>query len=58
MPVILDAQNYGRWLGGDSLAGELQAMLHPYPHEPMIAYPIGQAIGNVKNDRPELVLAI
>jgi hypothetical protein len=31
------------------------ALLQPYPHASMRVYPIGSAIGNVKNDGPELI---
>jgi putative SOS response-associated peptidase YedK len=55
--VILDPGDYARWLGEQPVtADELQALLRPYPHEPMRIYPIGAAIGSVKNDGPELII--
>jgi putative SOS response-associated peptidase YedK len=34
---------------------ELKAMLKPFPSERMSVWPIGKAVGNVKNDAPDLV---
>jgi putative SOS response-associated peptidase YedK len=59
MPVILEPVDYGRWLGEEpATAEELKALLRPYPIEPLRLYPISQAIGNVKNDGPDLVAPI
>jgi putative SOS response-associated peptidase YedK len=56
MPVILDPGDYGRWIGEEpASADELQALLRPYPHDQMRIYPVGAAIGSVKNDGPELI---
>ncbi|MDB5405357.1 MAG: hypothetical protein JWL84_269 [Rhodospirillales bacterium] len=58
MPMILEPEDYRRWLGEEEAsADELQALLRPYPHESMRVYPIGPAIGNVKNEGPELIEA-
>jgi putative SOS response-associated peptidase YedK len=57
MPVILDPADFPRWLGDEEATpDELRALLRPYPAEPIRAYPIGQRIGNVKNDGPELIV--
>jgi putative SOS response-associated peptidase YedK len=32
-----------------------EALLRPFPPEPIEAYPVGKAVGNVKNKGPELV---
>lgn len=56
MPVILDPGDYVRWLGERPVtSNELQEMLRPYYGKPMKATKIGPRIGNVKNERPELV---
>jgi putative SOS response-associated peptidase YedK len=57
MPVILEPEDYARWLGEEpASAQELRALLRPYPAEPMRIYPIGQAIGNVRNEGPDLIV--
>jgi putative SOS response-associated peptidase YedK len=59
MPVILAPDDYPRWLGEEPASAEaLRALLRPYPAEPMRVYPIGPAIGNVKNEGPALIEAI
>jgi putative SOS response-associated peptidase YedK len=59
MPVILEPEDYGRWLGEEEAsADDLRSLLRPYPYEPMRVYPIGPAVGNVKNEGPELIAPI
>jgi putative SOS response-associated peptidase YedK len=56
MPVILPPTAWPLWLGEeDAGPKELFALLQPYPAELMRAYPIGSAVGNVKNDEPGLL---
>jgi putative SOS response-associated peptidase YedK len=56
MPVILPREAWRLWLGETpASAAELLALLQPYPAERMRAYPIGRAVGNVKNDDPRLL---
>ena len=56
MPVILPPAAWPLWLGEtDAPAEELLALLVPYPAELMRVYPIGPAVGNVRNDTPELL---
>jgi putative SOS response-associated peptidase YedK len=56
MPVILPPQAWPLWLGEeDASPKELFALLQPYPAELMRAYPIGRAVGSVKNDNAELL---
>lgn len=56
MPVILEPQNYGRWLGEEETEPvRLLMMLKPYPADAMRAFPIGSRIGNVRNDDPSLI---
>lgn len=53
MPVILPPEAWPVWLGEtDAPAEELLATLVPYPAERMRVYPIGPAVGNVRNDEP------
>jgi putative SOS response-associated peptidase YedK len=56
MPVILPPAVWPLWLGEAEVdPEELFALLQPYPAELMRAYPIGPAVGNVKNDEPSLL---
>src|SRR5437868_6563105 len=55
MPVILPPEAWRRWLGEEVVdSDELLALLRPYPAELMRAYPVGLAVGNVRNNGPEL----
>ena len=55
MPVIIPRKDYERWLAPcepDRLPVDL---LRPYPVEEMTAWKVIAAVGNVRNDRPELI---
>jgi putative SOS response-associated peptidase YedK len=54
MPVILDPQDYERWLDPSfDEIGSLQAMLAPYPAAAMTAYPVSNIVNSPKNNSPE-----
>src|SRR5437763_186669 len=56
MPVILPPVAWPLWLGeSEASPEELLALLRPYPAELMRVYPIGPAVGNVRNDEPGLL---
>ena len=56
MPVILSPEDYDAWMDPDLQDPErLKAFLRPYPAERMWAYPVGTAVSNPKNDKPELM---
>jgi putative SOS response-associated peptidase YedK len=56
MPVILPQATWPLWLGAaEASLDELLALLVPYPAVLMRTYPIGKAVGNVKNDEPGLL---
>jgi putative SOS response-associated peptidase YedK len=56
MPIILAKSDWSLWLGEDEASpADLFALLRPFPAEVMRAYPIGPAVGNVKNDNPALL---
>jgi len=56
MPVILPHAAFGAWLGEVEAAPEdLCAMLKPFPPKLMTCWPVSKAVGNVRNDYPELV---
>lgn len=56
MPVILAEAAWPGWLGEVSAAeDELKALLVPFPAAQMVAWPVTRDVGNVKNNRPDLV---
>jgi putative SOS response-associated peptidase YedK len=56
MPVILDPVDYGKWLGEEEVGQTaLLELLRPAPADRMECFPIGAAIGNVKNNAPGLI---
>jgi len=59
MPVILDPQDYDRWLGTDSASPQVPTdLLRPYPAERMRSWKVGNRVGNVRNNDPELLSPI
>lgn len=53
MPCILEPAEYRRWLEPEE--GRLPMdLLRPYPAEKMRYWPVGKAVGNVRNDDPAL----
>ena len=54
MPVILSPQNYSRWLDPGDPAQLPVDLLRPYPAEEMRAWRVSAAVGNVRNNSPEL----
>ncbi|HEX3865060.1 MAG TPA: SOS response-associated peptidase [Stellaceae bacterium] len=56
MPVILPRSAWARWLGEtEADSAELLGLLSPYPAELMLTYPVGPAVGNVRNDTADLL---
>ncbi len=53
MPVILAPENYGRWL--DPQGGPVDDLFEPFPAADMHAWPVGPAVGNVRNNSPDLI---
>ena len=61
MPVILDKSDYERWLDpGELDSGDWARppvdLLRPYPAEKMRAWPVGDRVGNVRNNDPQLLV--
>ncbi len=57
--MIIEPANYGRWLGEEPADPmRVLMMLKPFPAEQMEAYPVGAAVGNVKNDEPGLLVSV
>jgi putative SOS response-associated peptidase YedK len=56
MPVILPPEVWPLWLGEVNATPEkLLALLQACPEEWLRVYPVGPAVGNVKNDEPGLL---
>jgi putative SOS response-associated peptidase YedK len=56
MPVVVAREHWEPWLdpGNDDLAG-LQGLLVPAPPDAVTMRPVGRAVGDVRNDGPELL---
>ena len=52
MPVILAPDDWPRWLGTPD---DRKTLLHSFPAEQMECWPVGKAVGNVRNQGPELI---
>jgi putative SOS response-associated peptidase YedK len=58
MPVILPPDIWSAWLGEEQAdPDELKSMLVPYAGE-MVAWPVSQRVGNVKNNDASLIVPI
>jgi putative SOS response-associated peptidase YedK len=56
MPVILLPEAWDAWLDPDNQDVEqLKTLLEPAPEDLLTLWPVDQAVGNVRNNRPELV---
>jgi putative SOS response-associated peptidase YedK len=53
MPVIIERKDYARWLGGAPPIDLLRA----FPADQMAAWKVDAAVGNVRNDSAELLVA-
>lgn len=55
MPVILEPSDYDRWLDAGDPARPPVDLLRPYPAEKMLAWPVSDRVGNVRNNDPALL---
>jgi putative SOS response-associated peptidase YedK len=55
MPVILRQRDYARWLAPGDPSRLPVDLLRPFPADEMKAWKVGADVGNVRNNRPELV---
>jgi putative SOS response-associated peptidase YedK len=55
MPVILEPRNYSRWLLPSDPDQPPVDLLRPFPAEKMLAWPVSERVGNVRNNDPELL---
>jgi putative SOS response-associated peptidase YedK len=49
MPVIVEPQDYERWLAGE------EGLLRPAPAGALLAYPVSAAVNRAANDAPEII---
>jgi putative SOS response-associated peptidase YedK len=54
MPVIISERDYDRWLKADPERPPID-LLRPYDADKMTAWKVGKAVGNAKNDGPDLM---
>jgi putative SOS response-associated peptidase YedK len=54
MPVILKPSDYGRWLEPGHPQQLPMDLLRPFDADQMTAWKVSTAVGNVRNNRPEL----
>lgn len=57
MPVILPQRDWAEWLDRDSLRPAPLHLLRPYDSEAMQLSPCNSAVGNVKNNGPDMLLS-
>jgi len=55
MPVILAPGDYAAWLEPGTGAARLKALLRPCPEDFLRVFPVGLAVGNVRNEGPGLM---
>jgi putative SOS response-associated peptidase YedK len=55
IPVIIERKDYAGWLGGG--ADSLVDLLRAFPAEKMTAWKVDAAVGNVRNDSADLLVA-
>ena len=53
MPVIIERHDWPLWLG--ETAGDLGSLLRPAPEDVLRVWPVGKAVGNFRNDGPQLL---
>ena len=55
MPVILQPRDYDRWLSRDVSEQPPVDLLRPFKSDEMLMTPANQAVGNVRNNGPEML---
>lgn len=59
MPVILDKENWPKWLGeAPATSEELLALLKPCPDDWIKTWAVDNRVGNVANNGPDLILPL
>lgn len=55
MPLILEENDFPRWLDQDAKEETVAAMLRPYCAEEMEAFPVSQLVNNARNETAQCV---
>jgi putative SOS response-associated peptidase YedK len=55
MPVILEADTFDLWLTGDGEDDAVADLMRPALYRTLAHHPVDRAVGNVRNDGPELI---
>jgi putative SOS response-associated peptidase YedK len=55
MPVILEPRDYGRWLDTSDPARPPVDLMRPFPAEKMMAWPVSDRVGTVRNNDEHLL---
>lgn len=58
MPVILTPEDYGAWLDGATAPDQVQALVRSCAEALLATRPVSKAVGNVRNDSPELIAPV
>jgi putative SOS response-associated peptidase YedK len=58
MPVIVRPADYERWMAPAEPARLPVDLLRPFPQEEMAAWKVGTAVGNVRNNAPDLIVPV
>ncbi len=58
MPVILKAEDFGRWLDREKTSEQVADLLRPFPDGELEAYPVSRAVNSPKNDSPENLVPV
>jgi putative SOS response-associated peptidase YedK len=59
MPVVLEPDTWEMWLDPEADdRDELESLLRPGPTGTLVHHEVGTAVGNVRNNGPELILAV
>ena len=55
MPVILDREDYGRWLDPEAGEKDLRVLLQPYAADDLEFYPVDRWVNKPSNDDPRCI---
>jgi len=58
MPVIVPRKDYGRWMAPADPAQLPVDLLRPFPAEEMKAWKVSSAVGNTRNNNPDLLTPV
>ena len=59
MPVIIEPDNYSRWLELAQAPGEqIEQLLHPYKPDDLVAYPVSKRVNSAGNNDQDLLAPV